>query len=143
MDPSFLEALSMYKGKIRIFIGIIVVLFVAVMAVFMLEIEAVKNTQVIHYEMSDVTDGSYVGEASTYLIHVKVKVDVKDRTITNIELLEYQHNRGDEAVDILDPMVKENSTNVDNVSGATQSSILIKAAVSDALEKGVNANDPN
>lgn len=133
----------MYKGKIRIFIGIIVVLFVAVMAVFMLEIEAVKNTQVIHYEMSDVTDGSYVGEASTYLIHVKVKVDVKDRTITNIELLEYQHNRGDEAVDILDPMVKENSTNVDNVSGATQSSILIKAAVSDALEKGVNANDPN
>lgn len=133
----------MYKGKIRIFIGIIVVLFVAVMAVFMLEIEAVKNTQVIHYEMSDVTDGSYIGEASTYLIHVKVKVDVKDRTITNIELLEYQHNRGDEAVDILDPMVKENSTNVDNVSGATQSSILIKAAVSDALEKGVNANDPN
>ena len=133
----------MYKGKIRIFIGIIVVLFVAVMAVFMLEIEAVKNTQVIHYAMSDVTDGSYVGEASTYLIHVKVKVDVKDRTITNIELLEYQHNRGDEAVDILDPMVKENSTNVDNVSGATQSSILIKAAVSDALEKGVNANDPN
>lgn len=133
----------MYKGKIRIFSGIIVVLFVAVMAVFMLEIEAVKNTQVIHYEMSDVTDGSYVGEASTYLIHVKVKVDVKDRTITNIELLEYQHNRGDEAVDILDPMVKENSTNVDNVSGATQSSILIKAAVSDALEKGVNANDPN
>ena len=128
----------MFKGPIKYFIAFIFVLFLGILALFFFEIQAINNTRVNHVELNHVQDGTYVGEASSILIHVKVSVEVENNEIKNIELLEYAHNRGEEATLVLDYIVDHNTTKVDNVSSATTSSIMMKAAVADALNQGVN-----
>ena len=128
----------MFKGPIKYFIAFIFIVFLGVMALFFFEIQAINNTRVNHLQLDQVQDGTYVGEASSILIHVKVSVEVENHEIKNIELLEYAHNRGEEATRVLDYIVNQNTTRVDNVSSATTSSIMMKAAVADALSQGVN-----
>lgn len=133
----------MFSKPIKIFIGFLLLMYLLVMVFIVLELNKLKEIKVNHFYPQAVSDGTYTGEASTYLIKVKVSVVVKDHEITQIDVIDYQHSRGEEAIQIVDSFVKENHTNVDNISGATASSIVFKAAVSDALEKGLESNDPN
>ena len=88
-------------------------------------------------DVSQVADGVYEGEYEATLVKVKVQVTVANGEITDINLLKHDNGKGKPAEAMLDEMKKNSTAEVDAVSGATVSSEVIKAAVRDALRKGL------
>ena len=86
-------------------------------------------------EISAVANSEYTGECDVGYIFAKVKVTVSDGTITSIELLEHRNERGKAGEGVIDEILYEQHTDVDAVSGATNSSKVIKMAVENALKK--------
>lgn len=95
--------------------------------------KAVKETTFRDISISNIPDGIYIGEYDVDFIYAKVKVTVQNRTITGIELLEHKNGHGKPAETIIDRIIEEQKINVDAVSGATNSSIVIKKAVENAI----------
>jgi uncharacterized protein with FMN-binding domain len=80
-------------------------------------------------------DGVYQGEATSGPVTALVEVRILDRRITGIRLIEHRHWRGGAAEAVIARIMKEQSTAVDAVSGATTSSIAIMNSVEDAVRK--------
>jgi uncharacterized protein with FMN-binding domain len=87
---------------------------------------AVKETTIEEVNISDIPDGVYIGEYDVNFIYVKVEVDVS--------ILEHRQERGKDAEAVANEIVDEQRIDVDTVSGATNSSIVIKKAVEVALK---------
>ena len=96
--------------------------------------KAVRETTFEDINISDIPDGVYVGEYDVDFIYAKVEVAVQNGEITNINILEHRHERGKAAEVITDSIVDEQKIDVDAISGATNSSIVIKKAVENALK---------
>ena len=88
-------------------------------------------------DVSKVADGVYEGKYEAVLVKVKVQVTVVNGEIAGIELLKHDNGKGKPAEAMIEDMEKNNTAEVDAVSGATVSSEVIKAAVRDALRKGL------
>ena len=88
-------------------------------------------------DLSKVKDGVCKGNKETVLVKADVEVSVFNNKITSINKIRHENGKGKPAEVIIDNMVKENTTNVELVSGATMSSLVIRAAVIDALNKGL------
>lgn len=122
------------KKRLKIILFIVLIIIVAFGGIFFKEkndVGRLKNEQVRH-----VKDGHYIGEAKTLLIKAKVEVIILDEKITDIQILEHDHGLGKQAETIIKEMVKENTWDVDTISGATLSSEVIKHAVNQALQEG-------
>jgi len=63
-----------------------------------------------------------------------VEVFLQDGRIQQVNLLEHRHGPGYGAEAIADSIVEANSLDVDSISGATASSIVVKTAVLEALK---------
>ena len=96
--------------------------------------KAVRETTFEDINISDIPDGVYVGEYDVDFIYAKVEVTVQNEEITNINILEHRHERGKAAEVITDSIVDEQKIDVDAISGATNSSTVIKKAVENALK---------
>lgn len=83
-----------------------------------------------------VADGTYEDSAETPLVKVTVTVTVENHTLKDIQLLRHENGQGTPAEAMLPEMLRQNTSEVDTVSGATMSSKAIRAAVRDALAKG-------
>ena len=94
---------------------------------------AVKETILSDIDICDIHDGVYVGEYDVNFIDVKVEVTVQNGMITDIAILKHKNGRGKSAEIIADRIVEEQKIDVDAVSGATNSSTVIKKAVENAL----------
>ena len=99
--------------------------------------QAVKETTFEEINISDISDGVYIGEYDVNFIYAKVEVTVQNGEITNINILEHRHERGKTAEVITDCIVDEQKIDVDAISGATNSSTVIKKAVENALKNGL------
>ena len=66
-------------------------------------------------------------------VYAKVQVTVRNGAITAIDIREHKNGRGEPAELVADRMIQEQKIDVDIVSGATSSSIVIKKAVENAL----------
>lgn len=97
--------------------------------------QAVKKTALEGIDISKVPDGIYIGEYDVNFIYAKVEVTVQNGSIADIVLLEHKNGRGKAAEIITDKIVEQQKTDVDAVSGATNSSIVIKKAVENALHE--------
>lgn len=85
-------------------------------------------------------DGVYEGSAKGGPNKATVRVTIEGQKMTNIEILEHSALRGKKAEPILPQrMIDAQSTNVDAVSGATNSSKVIMNAVQNALEQAYQA----
>lgn len=93
----------------------------------------VANISFVHTDASGIKDGIYIGEFDVKFIYAKVKVSVSDGRITKIELLEHKNDRGGAAEAIIEEIIAMQKIDVDAVSGATNSSQIIKKAVDNAL----------
>lgn len=93
----------------------------------------IQNIRITDVAITEVPDGSYIGAYDAGYIYAKVQVTVKDGFITEITILEHDNERGQKAEVITGTIVKEQKINVDAVSGATNSSLVIKKAVENAL----------
>ena len=95
--------------------------------------KAVKETTFKNLNISSIPDGVYVGEYDVDFVYAKVKVTVQSGVITNIDILEHKNGRGSRAEVVVDRIIEEQKIEVDAVSGATNSSTVIKKAVENAL----------
>ena len=125
----------------RIIIGAIVIILLTGLVVggkYALDLMYYKETmakvEIGNVDLSDVKDGTYEGSYDARIISATVSVTVKDGKMTDIKLLEHKYDRGGSAEAIIDDILKEQSLDVDVVSGATNSSKTIMKAVENALE---------
>ena len=81
-------------------------------------------------------DGTYKGSYRGGPNKAIVEVTIKDNSIVNINIIQHQAWRGKKAEEtVVERIIAHQSTRVDAVSGATNSSYVIMNAVQLALEK--------
>ncbi len=102
-----------------------------------------KDVAAITFEdinLSEIPDGKYIGSCNVNFIYAKVEVTMKAGAIVDIFLLEHKNGngKGKPAESIIADIIKKQSLTVDAVSGATNSSKVIKKAIENALTKGVD-----
>ncbi len=94
---------------------------------------AVRGMTFAHIDVKTIPDGTYEGDCNVDFIYAKVSITVKSGTITDIEILEHKNERGSSAEKIIDEMIAKQTLDVDAVSGATNSSVVLRKAVENAL----------
>jgi len=95
--------------------------------------KSVADITVFDINLSNIPNGVYDGAYDVGYISAKVEVVVNNGTIEKISLLEHKNEKGAPAEVITDNMIKEQKIDVDTISGATNSSKVIKKAVENAL----------
>ena len=95
---------------------------------------AVVETTIGEIDIDDVSDGIYIGEYDVNFIYAKVEVTVEDGEIVSINIMEHRHERGKAAETVIEKIIEEQKIDVDAISGATNSSTVIKKAVENALK---------
>lgn len=88
------------------------------------------------FDLTQIADGTFPGTCDNGLVKVRVEVEVQNREITEVKLLEHDNGLGGAAEAITDTIVQQQSVEIDAVSGATMSSKTILKAVENALSEG-------
>jgi major membrane immunogen (membrane-anchored lipoprotein) len=87
-------------------------------------------------DSAKLVDGIYEGSYKAWPNMALVKVEIKDNTIVRIEIVEHRAWKGRKSESIISQrIIQDQSTNVDAVSGATNSSRVIMNAAQKAIEK--------
>ena len=133
------------KKIFRVFIVLILfilILVVSCTAMMNKEMEKAKNELMLveDSDLSKVENGIYRGKVETMLVKAEVEVSVKNHKIISISIIKHENGKGKPAEAIVDAIVKDNSTDVELIAGATMSSLVIRAAVIDAVNKGIKAS---
>jgi uncharacterized protein with FMN-binding domain len=97
---------------------------------------AAASIEVDEVDLSQIQDGDYIGEYDIGYVYAKVRVSIASGKISNIEIFEHRTERGQAAERIITDMETQQKIKVDAVSGATNSSNVIKKAVYNALQGG-------
>lgn len=105
--------------------------------------QKINNMVFEDIDVTEAEDGIYEGEYDAGYIYAKVRVEVRDGMIVSVELLEHENERGQIAKNIIDDVVLNQKIDVDAVSGATNSSKVIKKAVENALKNALKFNTDN
>ena len=134
--------MRMSKKKVVLFAVMLLVLISLVWGIIYLKSvtdykQAVKETTFEEINISDISDGVYIGEYDVNFIYAKVEVTVQNGEIININILEHRNERGKAAEAITNKIVDEQKIDADAISGATNSSTVIKKAVENALKNGL------
>ena len=127
------------RKKIILFITLFFLLVSLILAAIYLKNvaaykKAVKETTFDSIDISVIPDGVYTGEYDVDFIYAKVNVTIQDKKIINIDILEHKNERGKSAETIIKTIIAEQKIDVDTISGATNSSTVIKKAVENALQ---------
>lgn len=133
------------KKIFRVFIVLILfilILVVSCTAMMNKEMEKAKNELMLVEDpyLSKVEYGIYRGKVETMLVKAEVEVSVKNHKIISISIIKHENGKGKPAEAIVDAIIKDNSTDVELIAGATMSSLVIRAAVIDAVNKGIKAS---
>ena len=133
------------KKIFRVFIVLILFILIIVVsctAMMNKEMEKAKNELMLveDPDLSKVEYGIYRGKVETMLVKAEVEVSVKNHKIISISIIKHENGKGKSAEAIVDAIIKDNSTDVELIAGATMSSLVIRAAVIDAVNKGIKAS---
>ena len=134
------EKMRSWKNKIAAVILLVAVSGgVTYYASFLSYKNTVDNIEITDMTAEGVSDGTYEGESDAGFVRARVKVTVKEEKIVDIVLVEHKNGRGKRAEKVVDEVLTEQTTNVETVSGATNSSLVILQAIERALEKGADS----
>ena len=97
--------------------------------------QKVNNIVIKNVDLNNKEDGKYIGEFDANVIYAKVEVEVKNKKISNINIIKHKNDRGAPAEVITQNVVNAQSLEVDVISGATNSSKVILKAIENALSK--------
>lgn len=134
--------MKLSKKKIISYVAVIIVVIVLLIVLLCLALYlksvsdyklAVKAITFEEIDITKIPDGTYIGECNVNFIYAKVEVTVQSGVIKNIAILEHKHERGKTAETVIDRITAEQKIEVDAVSGATNSSTVLKKAVENAL----------
>ena len=108
------------------------------------EVEQIKSMDISHVDPATVPDGEYTGEfpfRQRYLY--RVKVIVKSGRIADIEVLENgtENEYAEKGLGVIQRILREQSPEVDAVSGATVTSKALMKCVEKALKKAGQVNE--
>ena len=108
------------------------------------EVEQIKSMDISHVDPATVPDGEYTGEfpfRQRYLY--RVKVIVKSGRIADIEVLENgtENEYAEKGLGVIPRILREQSPEVDAVSGATVTSKALMKCVEKALKKAGQVNE--
>ena len=120
----------------KIIIFTICVFFTLMTLLFILMNNIVKQANDLLIKTPDLTDisnGEFIGEYSVAPVRVKVSVTIADHEITGIKILEHDNGLGSAAESIVNDIVAAQSLETDAISGATVSSRCILKAVENAI----------
>lgn len=92
------------------------------------------NIQIQDIVLHDIADGTYTGKADGNVIQVEVEVIINSHQITDIKILKHKNNKGENAEKIIYDIIEQQTIDVDSISGATLSSLMIKDAIQNALK---------
>lgn len=122
------------RGKF-ITVVIVLVLIIGYVTYFIINrnLKGLKEVKITPLELSLIEDGEYLGKYSAFPVSVIVEVFVKDHRIMSIEIIEHNNGQGKDAEAILDEIIRQQSLDVDVISGATYSSQVIKLAIAEAF----------
>jgi uncharacterized protein with FMN-binding domain len=95
--------------------------------------QAAKSIQLADVDLSQISNGTYTGECDVGYVYARVSVAVQSGAITDVTILEHRTEAGHPAERIADDVVAEQRITVDAVSGATNSSNVIRRAIYNAL----------
>lgn len=99
----------------------------------------IADISISNVDLSKIPDGSYTGSYDAIMIAAKVRVDISNHVIQDIDILYHKNERGKKAESIVNEVKSAQSLKVDTVTGATNSSKVILKAVQNALNSGVKA----
>ncbi len=128
------------KKAIKVGSVLLCIVLIGVIGFKIWSINLVKEAMALEdvsIDMSKLKDGVYEGHSELGPVIVNVKVTVEKGKIIGVEILEHQNGLGQAANVIVEDMVKQNTYDVDAVTGATVSSEVIMNAVNNALQKGI------
>lgn len=95
--------------------------------------EKIRTVQVDGMSADGIADGTYQGDYDAGYIKVSVEVIVNQGKIESIQLLKHDNEHGKKAEVIVEEVISKQTTNVDAISGATNSSQAILKAIENAL----------
>lgn len=98
-------------------------------------LENLVSMEVEDIEITQLKDGSYIGEYSVLPVSVTVEVKISNGRIQDINILDHGNGMGQPAEVITERVIDEQSLEVDSISGATYSSRVIIKAIEDGLNK--------
>lgn len=98
---------------------------------------AVRETVIGEVDLTQVADGTYTGEYDVGFVYARVEVTVEGGIITDVRILEHKNDRGGPAEAVTGAIVDQQRIGVDAVTGATNSSTVLKKAVENALRQGL------
>lgn len=129
----------MKKSKKTVFLvlALLAVLLLSGIIAMHRMVEEVRQLPVSMPRLSDLPDGNYAGEYAKGPVRVEVEVVVRQHKIIDILIVRHDNGLGSAAEKITDDVIKEQSLEVDAVSGATVSSKCILKAIENALEHAV------
>lgn len=84
-------------------------------------------------DLSVLDDGEFRGAYRVFPVNVELEVGILDNKIQSIEIIKHINGQGGPAEAIVDKIIDKQSLQVDTVTGATFSSLVILKAVEDAL----------
>lgn len=84
--------------------------------------------------LNQIKDGEYTGICQNKILFAVVKVHVQNHVITNIDILEHKQSYMKQAIQIGNEVVKQQTLDVDTISGATLTSTTVLKAVENALQ---------
>ena len=131
--------MSRMKKIALVFLSLIIVLaLVLAGAIKRIEsnMEAMKTLPLKRIDIASVEDGTYTGSFSSFPVAAEVRVKVEGQAIREIELVKHNHGQGGAAEVLPGHVVNAQSLDVDVISEATYSSLVILKAIEDALMLG-------
>ena len=98
------------------------------------EVLMMRQMKIQDVDMSSVMDGAHVGSYSHSGFEYRIQAVVRDHTITDIIILNNRDTKyARKAEEVAAEIIKEQTPNVDAVSGATTTSKALMKAVENAL----------
>jgi uncharacterized protein with FMN-binding domain len=86
-------------------------------------------------------DGVYSGYYAWFPVKASVEVTIEDSKIADIKIVKHRAHRGRKAESpVPNRIISRQSTQVDAVTGATRSSLVIMGAVQDAIRKACKSD---
>ena len=95
----------------------------------------VNNLLIQTPDLFEITDGKYIGEYSVLPVHVRIEVTVEHHQITDVDILQQENGLDSPAERIIDDVIKNQSLDVDVMSGVTVSSKCILKSIENALNR--------
>jgi uncharacterized protein with FMN-binding domain len=117
--------------------GLLPLVLIIGLTVQYIQLESYRNLPIKNINLSEVTDGWYIGEAD-YGFRFVVLVDVRDHKIQDVRVIRnYDNVYAQLAEGVITKVLKNNDLNVTAVTGATTTSKCLMKAIEHAIEEGV------